>query len=87
MVERIVEMSCEHVWRELSNYLDNEVEANLRARMELHFRHCAHCKAVLDGTGNVLRLVSGGESFELPAGFSDRLARRLKEEITRKSEG
>ena len=87
MVERVVEMSCEHVWRELSNYLDNGVDTQLRARMELHFRNCAHCKAVLDGTGNVLRLVSGGESFELPAGFSGRLARKLQQYITRKPRG
>ena len=78
MVDRIVEISCEHVWREISNYLENEVDPVLRARIEAHFRQCAHCKAVLDGTGNVLRLVAGGESFDLPAGFSDRLAQRMQ---------
>ena len=81
MVDRIVEISCEHVWREISNYLDNAVGPTLRARMEAHFRQCAHCKAVLDGTGNILRLVAGGESFDLPAGFSGRLKQHLQKTV------
>ena len=81
MVDRIVEISCEHVWREISNYLEDAVDSVLRARMEAHFRQCAHCKAVLDGTGNILRLVADGQSFDLPAGFSERLAQRLQKAV------
>ena len=43
-------VSCEQVWREISNYLDGEVNPQLRAAMEAHFRECRHCTAVLDGT-------------------------------------
>jgi len=45
--------------------------------MEEHFRGCAHCTAVLDGTRNVVRLVGDHRSFELPDGFSQRLKQRL----------
>jgi hypothetical protein len=52
----------------------------LRARMEAHFKSCAHCKAVLDGTKNVVKLVADGVEYELPSGFSDRLYRKVKGE-------
>jgi len=72
-----VPISCEEVWREVSNYLEGQMDARLRRRVEQHFKSCKHCSAVLDGTRNVVRLVGDGQSFELPAGFSQRLQARL----------
>jgi putative zinc finger protein len=73
-------VNCEHVWREVSNYLDGEVDPELRAAMEAHFKECKHCTAVLVGTRNVLRLYGDERMFELPAGFSQRLQRRLAQQ-------
>ena len=73
----VVEISCEEVWREVSNYLEVEANAELRVRMEEHFKGCKHCTAVLDGTRNVVRLVGDATAFDLPAGFSDRLYQKL----------
>jgi hypothetical protein len=70
-------INCEHVWREISNYLENEVDPATRAAMEAHFKECKHCTAVLDGTRNVVHLYGDERLFELPAGFSQRLQRRL----------
>jgi hypothetical protein len=77
---RTVEISCKEVWRELSNYLDNAVDPELRLRMEEHFKDCEHCSAILDGTRNVIQLVGDGTVFDLPRGFSERLKARLEEE-------
>jgi anti-sigma factor (TIGR02949 family) len=76
-VQRFIEISCEHVWREISNYLDGDVDPELRDRMEAHFKVCSHCTAVLDGARNVVRLVADGQAFELPRGFSERLRQRI----------
>lgn len=75
---KIVEISCIEVWREISNYLDGIVAADLRERMEAHLKVCRHCKAILDGTGNVVKLIADGEPFEVPAGFSERLFKKLR---------
>ena len=72
-----VPISCEEAWREVSNYLEGDLDPGLRQRMEEHFRACKNCSAVLDGTRNVVRLVGDGKSFEVPAGFSRRLQARL----------
>jgi len=53
-----IEISCVEVWREISNYLDEEISPEMRERMEAHFKACAHCTAVLDGTRNVVGPVS-----------------------------
>ena len=73
-----IEISCVEVWREISNYLENDIPAALRDRMEAHFKSCAHCKAVLDGTKNVVELVGDGRVFQMPEGFSNRLYKKLR---------
>jgi hypothetical protein len=77
VTESELEISCREVLREISNYLEKDVPAGVRARLESHFQHCNHCRAVLDGTGNLLRLVGDGQSFDLPHGFSRRLERHI----------
>jgi hypothetical protein len=76
---KVIEISCLEVWREISNYIDGDIDAELRARMEAHFKVCAHCNAVLDGTRNVVKLVGDGVVYQLPEGFSQRLYNRIKE--------
>ncbi len=73
-----MEISCEAVWREISNYLEDEISADLRTRMEEHFKCCKRCAAVLDGTRNVVRLFGDATAIELPAGFSERLRQKLR---------
>jgi len=75
-----MQISCEHVWREVSNYLDGEVDAALRAALEEHVRGCTRCAAVLDGTRNVLHLVGDERVLEIPVGFEKRLRQRLDTE-------
>jgi anti-sigma factor RsiW len=74
----VIEISCLEVWREISNYVDDDVEPELRARMEAHFKTCAHCKAIVDGTRNVVKLVGDGVEYEVPEGFSKRLYDKIK---------
>ena len=77
----VTEISCLEVWRELSNYVDAEIDPELRARMEVHFQGCKHCSAILDGTRNVIRLVGDGKVFDLPTGFSQRLYSKLNDRL------
>ena len=74
----IIEISCVDVWRELSNYVDDDVDPVLRERIATHLKSCAHCSAVVDGTRNLVRLVGDGKAFDLPKGFSERLKEMLE---------
>ena len=68
---------CEQVWGEISNYLEGDVDAGLRAAMDEHFRACKRCASVREGTRNVIRLYSDERMMEVPAGFGRRLEKRL----------
>ena len=73
----IAEISCVEVWREISNYVDGNIDPELRTRIEAHFKTCKHCSAVHDGTRDVVRLIGDGRAFEVPANFSKRLYNKL----------
>ena len=70
-------ISCIEVFRLVSDYVDGDIHPDLKTRMETHFKDCAHCTAIVDGTKNVVRLVGDGKAFEVPANFSKRLYRKL----------
>jgi hypothetical protein len=72
-----MEIRCVEVMRELSNYLEGDLDPILRAAIMLHLESCDHCSAVLDGTRNILRLVCEDKAFPLPSGFSQRLFGRI----------
>ena len=79
----IVEISCLEVWQEISEMIDSTLPADLQARLELHIKHCAHCRAVLDGTRNIIALIGDEQVIPLPSGFHKRLFQRLSEELCR----
>ena len=76
-----IEIECTEVWRQISNYLEDEVGPGLRATMSSHFKDCAHCTAVLDGTRNVVRLVGDGRAIELPSGATQRFYKKLNDHL------
>jgi hypothetical protein len=69
--------NCETVWKEISNYIEGDLDAGLRAAMDEHFKTCKRCASVLQGTRNVIQLYSDERMIEVPAGFGRRLERRL----------
>ncbi len=83
MVENneIFEINCLDVIQEISDYIENEINPALRLSIEAHLAKCAHCTAIFDGTRNLIRLVSNGQTFELPVGFSERLQKRLQADL------
>jgi hypothetical protein len=76
--------NCEQVWREISNYIDGDVDAAVRSTMEQHFRTCKKCASVLAGTQNVVQLYGDERMLEVPAGFSLRLEQRLEQRLKKK---
>lgn len=70
-------VNCEQVWKEISNYIEGEVDTGLRAAMDEHFRTCTKCASVLAGMQNVVRLYGDERMIEVPAGYGRRLERRL----------
>ena len=72
-----MQISCDEVVREMSNYIEGEVEQDLRDQIAAHLSKCDQCKAVYDGTRNVIELVCDQRTFTVPAAFSERLHTKL----------
>lgn len=76
-----IKIDCKEVWKQISNFLDDDLAPDLRATMTAHFRECAHCTAVLNGTRNVAQLLGDGRVFEVPAGAGQRLYNKLNRSL------
>jgi Putative zinc-finger len=74
-------VKCVDVWREISNYFEGDLDPALKRAMEEHFARCHHCRAVLEGTRNVVELYGDKKMFALPAGFYPRLHGRLADRV------
>ena len=61
--------------------LIGDIAAREPDRLERHLEHCEICSAILDSTRNILILTADKRTFEVPVGFSEKLHRRLEEEI------
>lgn len=74
-------IDCKHVWEYISAYIDGEVDAELRVRIDKHLETCEICSAVLDSTRNVVVLIADDRVFEVPTGYSERLHARIDQEL------
>lgn len=74
-------LTCKEIWREVSNYIEGDLDPVLRRELEAHLAQCRHCTALVDSTRNTVVLIADERTFALPAGFSRRLQARLAEEI------
>jgi hypothetical protein len=72
-----VVLNCQHVWDQISGYLDHTLDPAVLADVEEHLAHCEICSAILDSTRNILILTADDRVFELPLGYSERLHARL----------
>jgi predicted anti-sigma-YlaC factor YlaD len=66
-------VTCEQVRQELSNFIDREVDAALRAEIEAHLAMCHRCSVLHDTLRKVLVIVADERVFEIPVGYSERL--------------
>jgi len=78
-----MDITCETVCREISDYLDDTVDSTLQAIMTRHFSECRQCKSLLEGMRNVVALYGNEHLFE-PTGDFDR---RLRIWLTERVEG
>jgi hypothetical protein len=77
-------VTCEEVWLEISNYIENDLDPSLRTALDEHVHTCLRCTSVLAGTRNVVQLYGDERLFQVPLGYSGRLQKRLAKEMPAK---
>jgi predicted anti-sigma-YlaC factor YlaD len=76
-----MELECDFVWREISNYLDDDIEPVLRPAIEQHIQGCKSCACLRDSTRNIVRLYRDPRMFDVPLGFEERLFQKIDEKV------
>jgi RNA polymerase sigma-70 factor (ECF subfamily) len=59
-------ITCRHVTRQISAYIDGQLTPELRAKIEEHLRLCDRCSIVLDTTRKLLYVAGDEKVFEVP---------------------
>jgi len=73
-------LNCKKVLREISSYLDGDLDEELKRVLEAHIKMCHHCQVVFDTTRKTIELYCDGKLFPLP----DEVRSRLHEALRRK---
>ena len=74
-------MKCNKVIREISGYLDGELDSELRQTLEAHLTYCNHCHTVYDSTKKTIELYCDGKLFALPEEVRTRLHEALRRKV------
>jgi anti-sigma factor RsiW len=77
-------LNCQSCMRELSSYIDGELELAIRQELERHLEHCEDCVLILDQTKKSIEIICGSEPLPLPAELHFRLHAALREKLGRK---
>jgi len=72
-------LHCRQVLAELSNYLDDEVTAELARAIEKHLARCHRCWVAYDTTRKMLAIVCEHRVAGTPLVVSERLHARLRQ--------
>jgi len=75
------EIECADVSELMAEYVDNELLASLRARIDTHKRNCSQCQELEEGYRLTIQLASEIKAEPLPSDVSRRLRQNLNRRL------
>lgn len=77
-------LTCKDFLQELSDYLDENIDAELRAKLERHITECPNCWVIADTTRKTIKIYKGMERYDIPPDVESRLMSALEKKIAAK---
>jgi anti-sigma factor RsiW len=77
-------LTCKDFLSELSDYLDESIDGQLRTKLEKHIAECPNCWVIADTTRKTIKIYKGMEPVAIPADVESRLMRALEKKIAAK---
>lgn len=74
-------MNCKGLIRELSNYIDGELDPTVKAELERHLEHCEDCRLVVDTTRKTVKIFCNSAPVPLPTDVRARLHAALQKRM------
>jgi len=79
-------LTCKDFLGELSDYLDESIDAELRAKLEKHITECPNCWVIADTTRKTIKIYKGMEPYSIPPEVESRLMKALEAKIAAKQQ-
>jgi anti-sigma factor RsiW len=77
-------LNCKGVIRELSNYIDGELDPIVVQELERHLGHCEDCTMLLDQTRRTIEIFCDSKKVELTGEAKTRIHKALKAKMGEK---
>jgi anti-sigma factor RsiW len=77
-------LNCKGVIRELSNYIDRELDLAMKQELEQHLGHCEDCTMIVDQTKKTVEIFCDSAPIELPSDMRARLHEALHRKMQEK---
>lgn len=74
-------MNCDGVIREISNYIDGDLDAATKQELEKHLDHCEGCTLVVHQTKMTVEIFCDCGTVELPEDVRSRLHVALRRKL------
>jgi anti-sigma factor RsiW len=77
-------LTCKDFLSELSEYLDETIDAELRSKLERHITECPNCWVIADTTRKTIQIYKGMEPYPIPPDVERRLMKALEKKMAAK---
>ncbi len=77
-------LTCKDFLAELSDYLDERIDAELKAKLERHITECPNCWVIADTTKKTIQIYKGMEPYPIPTDVENRLMKALEKRMAAK---
>ena len=78
-------LTCKEFLSELSEFLDEQTDADIQDKLKRHVTECPNCWVICDTTKKTIRVYKGMEACALPESFHDRLMAAVERKIAAQS--
>ncbi len=74
-------LTCKDFLKELSDYLDETVDSEVRSQLERHIAECPNCWVIADTTKKTIRIFKGMDPYPIPLDVEARLMSALEKRM------
>ena len=77
-------LTCKDFLNELSEYLDESIDAETRAKLDRHISECPNCWVIADTTRKTIQIYKGMDPYPIPPDVETRLMKALEKKMAEK---
>lgn len=74
-------LTCRDFLAELTDFLDEKTDAEIRAKLERHIAECPNCWVICDTTRKTIKVYKGMKEHSVPGDVHDRLLAALEKKM------